>query len=57
MRFGRKVCVCVCVVCRKVYRVHFYYLVCYLITIEKLLEVKQSFQGFILKLYKYYKYS
>ena len=40
---------------RKLQRVHFYYLVCYLITTEKLLEVKQSLQSFILKVYKTFK--
>lgn len=48
------VCVDTCMY-RKLQRVHFYYLVCYLITTEKLLEVKQSLQSFILKVYKTFK--
>ena len=45
------VCVGTCVY-RKLQRVHFYHLVCYLIATEKLLEVKQSLQSFIFKVYK-----
>lgn len=40
---------------RQLQRVHFYYLVSYLITTEKLLEVKPSLQSFILKVYKIFK--